>query len=183
MTSSCSALLQAPRYAANIASNTIFGESLLCPKNVSPGLGAANLAPWTWIRGLDSPQSTTVRHIATNNTPSGLVPMKPQISYDEFAKLDLRVATVLEARPHPNADKLLLLKIDVGDQQKQIVAGIRGHYEPEQLVDRQIVVINNLEEVVLRGEESAGMLLAASDGDRVVVLQPESRCQPGAAIK
>ena len=63
--------------------------------------------------------------------------MKPEISYDDFSKLDLRVATVLSAREHPNADKLLLLKIDTGDQQKQIVAGIRGHYQPEDLVGRR----------------------------------------------
>ena len=109
--------------------------------------------------------------------------MKPNISYDDFAKLDLRVATVLEARPHPNADKLMLLKIDVGDQQKQIVAGIRGHYEAEGLVGRQIVVVNNLDEVVLRGEESCGMLLAASAGERVVLLQPDTDCPPGSGIK
>jgi len=109
--------------------------------------------------------------------------MKPEISYDDFAKLDLRVATVLEARPHPNADKLLLLRIDVGDQQKQIVAGIRGHYQPDELVGRQIVVVNNLEEVVLRGEESSGMLLAASDGEAIVLLGPDRECRPGAPIK
>ena len=109
--------------------------------------------------------------------------MKPEISYDDFAKLELRVATVLSAREHPNADKLLLLQIKVGDEEKQIVAGIRGHYTPEELEGRQIVVLNNLEEVVLRGEESSGMLLAASDGDDVVLLRPDRDCQPGAPIK
>ncbi len=109
--------------------------------------------------------------------------MKPTVTYDDFAKLDLRVATVLEAREHPNANKLLLLKIRVGEEEKQIVAGIRGHYEPSDLVGRQIVVVNNLEEVVLRGEESQGMLLAASDGDAVVLLRPDRDCQPGAGIK
>jgi len=108
---------------------------------------------------------------------------KPEITYDDFSKLDLRVATILAARPHPNADKLVLLQIDVGDEQKQIVAGIRKHYEPEQLVGRQIIVVNNLQEAVLRGEESRGMLLAASDGDRIVLLQPDSACQPGAGVK
>ncbi len=109
--------------------------------------------------------------------------MKPTITYDDFAKLDLRVATVLSAREHPNADKLLLLSIDLGDGPRQIVAGIRGHYEPETLVGRQIIVAANLEEAVLRGEESNGMLLAASDADGVVLLQPDRECQPGAAIK
>jgi tRNA-binding protein len=109
--------------------------------------------------------------------------MKPEISYDVFSKLDLRVATVLEAREHPNADKLLLLRIKVGDVEKQIVAGIRGHYPPESLVGTQIVVLNNLEEAVLRGEESNGMLLAAGDGDRVILLRPDRECSPGAVIK
>jgi len=109
--------------------------------------------------------------------------MKPTVTYDDFARLDLRVATVLAAREHPNADKLMLLSIRVGEEQKQIVAGIRGHYTPEELTGRQIVVINNLEEAVLRGEESQGMLLAASDGDAVVLLRPDRDCEPGAEVK
>ena len=109
--------------------------------------------------------------------------MKPEITYDDFSKLDLRVATVLSAREHPNADKLLLLRIDVGEVQKQIVAGIRGHYQPEELVGRQIIVVDNLEEVVLRGEESRGMLLAASEGNEIVLLGPDRECEPGAPIK
>lgn len=109
--------------------------------------------------------------------------MKPEITYDDFAKLDFRIATVLAAREHPNADKLLLLQIDVGESQKQIVAGIRGHYKPEELVGRQVVVLNNLQEAVLRGEESQGMLLAASDANGVVLLRPDRECQPGAGIK
>ncbi len=109
--------------------------------------------------------------------------MKPTIPYDDFAKLDLRVATVVAAHEHPNADKLLLLQIDVGDGQKQIVAGIRGHYQPEQLVGRQIIVVNNLQETVIRGEESNGMLLAASDVGGVVLLRPDRECPAGAAIK
>jgi len=115
--------------------------------------------------------------------PEIAVETKPTISYADFARLDLRIATVLEARDHPNADKLLLLKIDVGDQQKQIVAGIRGHYTPEALVGRQIVVLNNLEPALLRGEESQGMLLAATDAGGVVLLAPDRACTPGAVVK
>ncbi len=105
------------------------------------------------------------------------------ISYDDFAKLDLRVATILAAREHPNADRLLLLQLQLGDVEKQIVAGIRGHYELDALVGRQIVIVNNLERAVIRGEESNGMLMAASDGERVVLLQPDSACEPGSKIK
>ena len=78
--------------------------------------------------------------------------MADPITYADFAKLELRVAKVLEARPHPNADRLLLVQVDLGDEQKQIVAGIRQHYSPEQLVGKLIVIVNNLEPAMLRGE-------------------------------
>src|SRR3569623_1987138 len=103
---------------------------------------------------------------------------KPPVSYDDFAKLELRVAKVLAAREHPNAYKLLLLQIQVGDVEKQIVAGIRGHYEPEALVGRQIIVVNNLEPAMIRGEESNGMLLAASDSQGVELLRPDREVEP-----
>jgi methionyl-tRNA synthetase len=108
---------------------------------------------------------------------------KPEISYEDFAKLDLRVAKVVAAREHPNANKLLLLTIEVGGTQKQIVAGIRGHYEPDSLVGRQIVVVNNLQPALIRGEESNGMLLAASDSQGVVLLRPDRDCESGAGVK
>src|SRR3954463_10158938 len=99
--------------------------------------------------------------------------MADPIVYDDFAKVELRVAKVLEARPHPNADKLMLLQIDVGGEQRQIVAGIRLHYTPEQLVGKSIVVVNNLAPAMIRGETSNGMLLAASSGDKVILLTPD----------
>lgn len=107
----------------------------------------------------------------------------PTVNYDDFAKLELRVARIVGAREHPNANKLLLLQIQVGDVEKQIVAGIRGHYTPEQLVGRQIVVVNNLEPAVIRGETSNGMLLAASDEQGVVLLRPDRDCAPGSKVK
>jgi methionyl-tRNA synthetase len=100
-------------------------------------------------------------------TPTAAPETKPLITYDTFSQLDLRVATVLEAREHPNANKLLLLKIQVGEVVKQIVAGIKAHYTPESLVGTQIIIVNNLEPAMLRGEESQGMLLAASDATSV----------------
>lgn len=105
------------------------------------------------------------------------------IKYEDFSRLDLRIAKVLECREHPNAEKLLLLKVQIGDVQKQIVAGIRAHYKPEQLVGTCIVVVNNLEPAMLRGEESEGMLLAATDSQGVVVLRPERECESGAKVK
>lgn len=89
--------------------------------------------------------------------------LKPQIVYDDFAKLDLRVATVLAAEPHPNADRLLKLNVDLGELgQRQICAGVKAYYKPEEMVGKQIIVVANLAPRVIRGEESNGMLLAAS---------------------
>ena len=106
------------------------------------------------------------------------------ISFDDFAKIDLRVARVLEAKPHPNADKLLVLQIDLGTEQRQIVAGIRGYYEPDQLVGKSIVVVKNLAPRTMRGETSQGMLLAASNEDRsqVILLTPMAEIPPGAKV-
>jgi len=107
------------------------------------------------------------------------------ITYDDFVKLDLRVATVLECRAHPNADKLLLLQIDLGSEKRQICAGLRAYYQPEQLVGKQIVVVANLEPRQMRGETSQGMLLAASDqaSDKVVVLSLPEPVAPGSIVK
>lgn len=110
--------------------------------------------------------------------------MADPITYDDFAKIELRVAKVLEARPHPNADRLLLLQVDVGDEKKQIVAGVKAHYAPESLVGKHIVVVNNLAPAMLRGETSNGMLLAASSGEKVVLLTVDDPdCAPGSKIK
>lgn len=110
--------------------------------------------------------------------------MADTITYDDFAKLDLRIGKVVEARPHPNADKLMLLQVDVGTETKQIVAGIRAHYPAEDLVGRLIVVVNNLAPALLRGEASNGMLLAATSGEKVVLLAPaDPECLPGSKVK
>ena len=125
---------------------------------------------------------------AASATPAAAAPAPvaaavPTVKYDDFAKLDLRVARVLEAREHPNASKLLLLKIRVGSVEKQIVAGIKGHYEPAKLVGTQIVVVNNLEPAMIRGEESNGMLLAGSDDSGVVLVRPERELAEGSKVK
>lgn len=95
---------------------------------------------------------------------------KDTITYDDFAKLDLRVATIVEAEPHPNADRLLRLQVDLGSEKRQICAGVKAYYDPAELVGRQIVVVANLAPRKIRGEESNGMLVAASamDGEEVV---------------
>src|ERR671915_966433 len=104
------------------------------------------------------------------------------ISIDAFRNIELRVATVKSAEAHPNADKLMVLQIDLGSEQRQICAGIRDYYTPEELIGRQIVVVANLETAKLRGLESQGMLLAASDAGRVIVLTPDKPVQPGSPV-
>jgi methionyl-tRNA synthetase len=116
-------------------------------------------------------------------------PEKPLVKFDDFAKLDLRVARVLECREHPNADKLLVLKLDLGGggPQRQVCAGLKGFYPPEQLVGRLVIVVANLEPRTMRGEASQGMLLLASESGggvktRVVVLEPAGDIAPGSAV-
>ena len=106
-----------------------------------------------------------------------------RISIDDFRKIDLKVATIISAEAHPNADKLLVLQIDLGGEQRQICAGIRNSYTLEELVGKQIVVVANLETAKLRGMESQGMLLAASDEARVIIMTPEKSVQAGAQVK
>ena len=104
------------------------------------------------------------------------------INIDEFRKIELRVGVVKSAEAHPNADKLLILKVDLGAEERQIVAGIRAHYQPEELVGRQVIVVANLETATLRGIESQGMVLAASDEGRIVILTPEKIVNVGAKV-
>lgn len=109
--------------------------------------------------------------------------MPDPISIADFAKIELRTAKVIEAKAHPNADKLLVLQVEVGEQRKQICAGIKQHYTPEELVGKTIIVVNNLQTAVLRGEESQGMLLAASDENGVVLLRPDRDMASGCQVK
>jgi len=121
--------------------------------------------------------------------PTDAPDSKPEIAFDEFAKVDLRVARVTHAEDHPNADRLLKLQLDDGSgTPRQICAGIKGHYTPEDLVGKHIVIVANLAPRKIRGEESRGMLLAASDAAKgaeeraVVVLTPMNDIAPGAIV-
>ena len=111
-------------------------------------------------------------------------PPPDKIQYDDFAKVQLRVAKVLEAQPHPNADKLIVLKVDLGTEQRQICAGLRAFYDPATLVGKNIIVVANLAPRMMRGMESNGMLLAASSADRskVIILTPDADIEPGAVV-
>ena len=106
------------------------------------------------------------------------------ITIEQFRALELRVGTVRAAEPHPNADRLLVLRVDLGGgDERQLVAGIRAHYDPATLVGRQVVVVANLEPAKLRGVESQGMVLAASEGERVVLLRPDDAVARGGVVR
>ncbi|MEE2882148.1 MAG: methionine--tRNA ligase subunit beta [Planctomycetota bacterium] len=104
------------------------------------------------------------------------------ISIDDFAKVQLRTAKVLEVEPHPKADKLWLLTVDGGGETRQIVAGVRAHYTQEELKGRTIVMVWNLQPATIRGVESRGMLLAVADQDVVRLLGPDGKVAPGCQV-
>ncbi len=106
------------------------------------------------------------------------------ISYEDFAKLDIRIGTILAAERVPETDKLLKCTIDFGELgQRTIVSGIATFREPEQLVGKQCPYIVNLEPKMLRGIESQGMLIAASTPDGLALLHPDSSTPPGTKLK
>ncbi|MBN1297913.1 methionine--tRNA ligase subunit beta [bacterium] len=107
------------------------------------------------------------------------------ISYDDFKKLDVRIGTVLSAEPVEGADRLICLRVDIGEPEpRQIVAGLREYYAPGEMVGRQIVVLTNLQPRKMRGIISNGMLLAASTEDfsRVKLLTVDEAMPPGSHI-
>jgi methionyl-tRNA synthetase len=126
--------------------------------------------------------------MSTDTAPSEST-FKPEITFDDFAKVDLRVAKIVQAEPHPNADRLLKLQLDDGSgTPRQICAGVKDHYNAEDLIGKSIIIVANLAPRSLRGEESRGMLLAASDAakgsdDRsVVLLTPMGDIGPGSVV-
>ncbi len=105
------------------------------------------------------------------------------LSFDDFKKVDLKIAQIEKVEDHPNADKLYVLSIKVGEFQKTIVAGIKKAYKPDELEGKKIVIVDNLEPVTIRGVESQGMLLAASDDQDISLVIPEKSIKSGAGIK
>ncbi len=116
--------------------------------------------------------------------PAAVAAGPATIAFDDFAKLELRVATILDCKPHGNADKLLVLQVDLGGEKRQICAGLRAHYQPEQLVGKQIIVVANLAPRTMRGEISQGMLLAATDSatQKVIFVTPSDAVAAGSKV-
>ncbi|EQB62738.1 MAG: hypothetical protein RBG1_1C00001G0317 [candidate division Zixibacteria bacterium RBG-1] len=117
-----------------------------------------------------------------NLTKESIAMEENLVGIEDFQKLDLRVAKVLEAEAVPGTSRLLKLKVEVGDKQKQIVAGIAEHYKPEELVGKKVVVVNNMKPTTIRGVESEGMILVAKDGKGMVLLGTEKEIETGAKI-
>jgi methionyl-tRNA synthetase len=106
------------------------------------------------------------------------------ITIDEFQRVNLRLAKVKSVEAHPKADKLYVLKLDVGDLgERQVVAGLKAHYRPEELVGKTVAFVANLQPAQLRGVESQGMVLAADDGTVVSVLEPARSLPAGSKIR
>lgn len=104
------------------------------------------------------------------------------ITIDDFDKLDLRVAEVVKAERHPNADKLLVFQLKVGEETRQVVSGIAKYYKPEDLVGKKVVMVYNLKPVTLRGIESRGMLLTAEKGKKLTMLSTLEDIESGATV-
>ena len=102
---------------------------------------------------------------------------------DDFRKLEFKIAQIKEVADHPNADKLVVLTLDLGDRQKQVVAGIKKFYTREELIGKQVVVVDNLDPVILRGVERQGMILAGSDENLLAVVTPEKNLKLGSVVK
>jgi methionyl-tRNA synthetase len=111
-----------------------------------------------------------------------MVPVKEQIEYADFQKIDLRIALIEEAVRVEKSEKLVRLKVKIGEQSRQIVAGIAKYYTPESLVGKQIVIVANLKPAKLMGNISEGMLLAAKDGESLALLAPDKPATPGSVI-
>jgi len=105
------------------------------------------------------------------------------ISFEDFQKIDLRVAKIIEAEKIEGSEKLLKLIVDLGNEKRQLVAGIAKYYQPEDLIGKEIVVVANLESKKLMGIESQGMLLAADKEGEPVILIPEKEVPPGTKVK
>jgi methionyl-tRNA synthetase len=127
-----------------------------------------------------------VTKVDTTNTPKEEAPVataKPEIQYDDFAKLDLKVGTIVAAEKVEKADKLLKLQVDMGTETRTIVSGIALHYKPEEITGKQVVVVTNLAPRKMRGIESQGMILMAEDASgKLHFVNPEATINAGAGV-
>ena len=110
-------------------------------------------------------------------------PLAETIGIDDFSKIDLRVAKIVNAEHVEGAEKLLKLTLDIGSEQRTVFAGIKSSYDPEKLIGRLTVMVANLAPRKMRFGESQGMVLAAGDGSGIFILSPDEGAQPGMRVK
>ena len=134
-----------------------------------------------WLKDYIDLKGISTEEIVSHLTMSGLE-VEDFVDQNKLYE-DFIVGLVKETQKHPNADKLYVIKVDLGERTTQIVAGIRSYYTPEELVGKSAVVVANLEPKMLRGVESNGMLLAAHSEDKIVILTTDRQCLPGSFIK
>ncbi|OIO34151.1 MAG: hypothetical protein AUJ70_01720 [Candidatus Omnitrophica bacterium CG1_02_40_15] len=105
------------------------------------------------------------------------------ITIEEFKKLNIRIARIKEVIDHPGADRLYIVRLVIGEEEREVVAGIKKSYNKEELLGKLVVVVENLEPAVIRGVESRGMILAVQDGETLAVLSPDKPVAPGSLVK
>jgi len=128
-------------------------------------------------------KKTTMENNNTEEIATGTTPLKPEIVFDDFAKIDLRVGTIIEAKKVEKADKLLELLVDLGFEQRTILSGIAMHFNPEDIVGKQVTIVANLAPRKMRGIESKGMILMAEDAaGKLYFVNPTEGIAPGSAI-
>nr|MBP7533267.1 methionine--tRNA ligase subunit beta [Chitinophagales bacterium] len=127
-------------------------------------------------------QKTVAEATTETQTVATHTPVKEAITYDDFAKLDIRTATIIAAERVPKADKLLKLTIDLGFEQRTVVSGIAEHYTPESIVGQRVLLLANLAPRKLRGIESNGMILMAGDGKTLQFVSPEGEIENGNVV-
>ncbi len=176
------------------------GHSCSLPAPLFPKIPAANLAPVSapgasnnvaslpMNESIPMPNLTAVssENVASVPTAGEITPATNLITIDDFSRMELRVGKVLEAERVLKADKLLRLQVDLGSEQRQILAGIALHYNPQDLIGKTVVIVANLAPRILRGYESQGMILAASnDGEdgQFALLTVDNSMEPGSNIR
>jgi len=104
------------------------------------------------------------------------------ITFEQFKALEIRIAKIVACEVHPNADKLYVVTVEVGEKQKKVVAGIKNYYSIEELIGKSVVLLDNLEPATIRGVQSEGMILATRDGDKLAVLTPDRETASGSPV-
>ena len=161
---------------------TVNPDELTKPEVLKPGVEVAS--PGVLFPRIEAPAPAAKTQPEKKAPPPGTIG-NPEgvITYEDFSKVQLRTAKIMAAEPIEGAVKLLKLSILMGDERRQIVAGIALYYKPEELLGKSVVVVANLAPIKLRGVESQGMLLAASKGERLRLVTVDGDLSSGAVVK